>query len=63
MLDVVIGLRVSEEEERLGLDASQHGERGYALEQAGPLAPAEAPASAPRPVPQPVPQQASSEAS
>ena len=58
-----MGLRVSEEAERLGLDASQHGERGYVLEEAGPLAPAQAPASAPRPVPQPVPQQASSEAS
>ncbi|MEE8386268.1 MAG: ammonium transporter, partial [Dehalococcoidia bacterium] len=38
VLDVVMGLRVSEEEERLGLDASQHGERGYVLEEAGPLA-------------------------
>jgi hypothetical protein len=63
MLDAVIGLRVSEEEERLGLDASQHGERGYVLEEAGPLAPAQAPASAPQPGLQPVPQQASSEAS
>jgi len=63
MLDVVMGLRVSEEEERLGLDASQHGERGHALEEAGPLAPAQAPASVPRPGLQPVPQQASSEAS
>jgi hypothetical protein len=59
VLDVVIGLRVSEEEERLGLDASQHGERGYVFEEAGPLAPA----SAPQPGLQPVPQQASSEAS
>ena len=63
VLDVVMGLRVSEEAERLGLDASQHGERGYVLGEAGPLAPAQAPASAPRPAPQPVPQQASSEAS
>ena len=63
VLDVVMGLRVSEDEERLGLDASQHGERGYVFEEAGPLAPAEAPASAPRPVPQSVPWQASSEAS
>jgi Amt family ammonium transporter len=75
VLDVVMGLRVSEEEERLGLDASQHGERGYVLEEAGPLATAQAqeqaqeqaaaqaPASAPRPVPQQAPQQASNEAS
>jgi Amt family ammonium transporter len=47
VLDVVMGLRVSEEEERLGLDASQHGERGYVFEEAGPLAPAQAPVSAP----------------
>jgi ammonia channel protein AmtB len=32
VLDAVIGLRVSEEEERMGLDLSQHGERAYALE-------------------------------
>jgi len=29
LIDVTIGLRVSEEEERLGLDASQHGELAY----------------------------------
>jgi len=63
VLDVVMGLRVSEDEERLGLDASQHGERGYVFEEAGPLAPAQALASAPAPVPQSVPWQASSEAS
>jgi Amt family ammonium transporter len=27
--DVVIGLRVTEEEEREGLDETQHGERAY----------------------------------
>jgi len=26
-----MGLRVSEEEERMGLDLSQHNEKGYAL--------------------------------
>ena len=62
VLDVVMGLRVTEDEERLGLDAAQHGERGYVFEEAGPLAPSQAPASVPRPVPQPVPQQASNEA-
>jgi Amt family ammonium transporter len=32
VLDLVMGLRVSEEEEIIGLDASQHGERGYQLD-------------------------------
>ncbi len=31
LLDLVIGLRVSEEEEKMGLDLSQHGERAYAF--------------------------------
>jgi Amt family ammonium transporter len=31
VLDLVIGLRVSEEEELIGLDVSQHGERAYAI--------------------------------
>jgi Amt family ammonium transporter len=31
VLDVVLGLRVSQEEEILGIDASQHGERAYIL--------------------------------
>jgi Amt family ammonium transporter len=35
VLDVVMGLRVSEEEEVLGLDASQHGERAYLFDGAG----------------------------
>jgi Amt family ammonium transporter len=29
LVDVTIGLRVSEEEEVQGLDLSQHGEEGY----------------------------------
>jgi Amt family ammonium transporter len=29
VVDKVIGLRVSEEDERTGLDLSQHGEEGY----------------------------------
>lgn len=33
-LDLTIGLRVREEEEDLGLDVTQHGERGYAMEEA-----------------------------
>jgi Amt family ammonium transporter len=32
VLDMVMGLRVTEEEEIAGLDASQHGERGYILD-------------------------------
>jgi Amt family ammonium transporter len=31
VLDVIMGLRVSEEEELAGIDASQHGERAYIL--------------------------------
>jgi Amt family ammonium transporter len=34
VLDLVLGLRVSEEEEKIGLDLSQHGERAYVF---GPL--------------------------
>jgi Amt family ammonium transporter len=29
LIDVVLGLRVSEEEEREGLDISSHGEKAY----------------------------------
>jgi Amt family ammonium transporter len=31
LVDITIGLRVSEEEEVQGLDLSQHGEEGYYL--------------------------------
>jgi Amt family ammonium transporter len=31
ILKAVMGLRVSEEEEHVGLDLSQHNEQGYAL--------------------------------
>jgi ammonium transporter, Amt family len=41
VLDFVIGLRVSEEEEKIGLDLSQHGERAYALQGLSPLKVAE----------------------
>ncbi|HLA18004.1 MAG TPA: ammonium transporter [Dehalococcoidia bacterium] len=42
VLDVVMGLRVSDDEEQVGLDVSQHGERGYVFDEAGaiPMAPA-----------------------
>jgi|DewCreStandDraft_1066081.scaffolds.fasta_scaffold00059_125 Amt family ammonium transporter len=43
-LDVLMGLRVSEEQEVIGVDVSQHGERGYTLEEVG-LAAAPAPYS------------------
>ncbi len=36
VLDVVMGLRVSEEDEIVGLDVSQHGERAYILDGGGP---------------------------
>ena len=63
LLDRTMGLRVTEEEEQLGLDASQHGERGYVLEEAGPVAPAEAPpAPAPPSPPAPRPESSGSEA-
>ena len=29
IIDATVGLRVSEEQEREGLDLAQHGERGY----------------------------------
>ncbi len=47
VLDKILGLRVKEEEEELGLDVSQHGERGYVFEGAS-LAPL---ASVPAPMP------------
>jgi len=31
VLDMVMGLRVTEEEESVGLDLAQHNERGYNL--------------------------------
>jgi Amt family ammonium transporter len=37
VLDVTMGLRVSEEEEVAGLDVSQHGERAYVIEETGAL--------------------------
>ncbi|MGH8431798.1 MAG: ammonium transporter, partial [Solimonas sp.] len=39
-LDLTIGIRVSEDEEELGLDVTQHGERAYTSDEGGvPLAP------------------------
>ena len=38
VLDMVMGLRVTEEEEVAGIDASQHGERAYLLDSGAPYA-------------------------
>ncbi|MGH2609210.1 MAG: ammonia channel protein, partial [Tepidiformaceae bacterium] len=39
-LDLTVGIRVSEDEEELGLDVTQHGERAYTSDEGGvPLAP------------------------
>jgi Amt family ammonium transporter len=43
VLDVVMGLRVSDDEESIGLDVSQHGERAYVIEEPGTLPMPEAP--------------------
>jgi hypothetical protein len=50
-LDVTMGLRVSDDDEQRGLDVTQHGERGYVLEDAG--APVYAAPSSPPPPPPP----------
>ena len=34
VLDLTIGIRVSEDDEELGLDVTQHGERGYVFDEA-----------------------------
>ncbi|HUF52369.1 MAG TPA: ammonium transporter [Dehalococcoidia bacterium] len=55
-LDITVGLRVSDDEEELGLDVTQHGERGYVLDEGG--IPVYASASLPttNPSPEPAPQ-------
>ena len=37
VLDITIGVRVSEEDEDLGLDATQHGERAYTFDEGSPV--------------------------
>ncbi|OGO49633.1 MAG: ammonia channel protein [Chloroflexi bacterium RBG_16_68_14] len=49
VLDLTLGLRVKEHEEIVGLDASQHGERAYVIEEVGTL-----PVLPPQPVQQAV---------
>ncbi len=40
VLDLTVGIRVSEDEEELGLDVTQHGERAYTTDEGGvPMAP------------------------
>ena len=53
-LDLTIGLRVSEEEEDLGLDITQHGERGYVMDE-GSGVPVRQFAVEPVPMPSPAP--------
>jgi Amt family ammonium transporter len=38
VLDMTLGLRVSEDDENIGIDASQHGERAYLLDSGAPYA-------------------------
>ena len=52
-LDLVMGLRVSHEEEMVGVDISQHGERAYAEVLASSIEPAMASAYSPAPVSDP----------
>jgi len=37
VLDLTVGIRVSEEDEVAGLDVSQHGERAYVFGGSGPV--------------------------
>jgi Amt family ammonium transporter len=57
VLDVTVGIRVKDEDEELGLDVTQHGERGYVFDDVGVpvynVAPVPAPAPASQPMPQP----------
>jgi ammonia channel protein AmtB len=38
LLDMTLGLRVSEDQEIVGIDASQHGERAYLIDSGAPYA-------------------------
>jgi hypothetical protein len=46
---------VSEDDENIGLDVSQHGERGYVIEEPGPLAMAPQVSASTAPTPEPSP--------
>jgi Amt family ammonium transporter len=60
VLDLTMGLRVSDDEEQIGLDVTQHGERSYVFDEASPMAVAQTPASPPPPPPPPAPRPESS---
>ncbi len=65
VLDLTMGLRVSEDEEELGLDVTQHGERGYVMDEGSSGVPtyvATTPISSPAPLTQPRTESAGSEA-
>ena len=55
VLDLVMGLRMSEDEEELGLDVTQHGERGYVLDEGSSGVPSYIPAPVVTPAPTPIP--------
>jgi len=56
VLDLTMGLRVKEDEEELGLDVTQHGERGYVFDETGAVAMAQIVQAPPAPSSAPVPQ-------
>jgi Amt family ammonium transporter len=49
LLDLTLGLRVSAEEEQMGLDVSQHGERGYVFDEGSAVPVPATPTSRPTP--------------
>ena len=53
VLDLVMGLRVSHEEELVGVDVSQHGERAYAEALLSSVEPLTVPSHSPAPVSDP----------
>jgi len=55
VLDLVMGLRMSEDEEELGLDVTQHGERGYVLDEGVLGVPSYVAAPSPAPAPPAMP--------
>ena len=63
VLDLTLGLRVSEDQEELGLDVTQHGERGYVIDEGSGLPVlqfAETPPPSPAPAPRVQPEGAGS---
>jgi Amt family ammonium transporter len=62
VLDLAVGIRMTDEEEELGLDVTQHGERGYVLDEGVgvPVYAIPTATPAPAPAPQSMPQDAGS---